>query len=240
VVKEHYPNDSDGYLYKMQPWFEFAPALSGASMNFDNQSWVTLNDYTTTGGAKKTASYRYNYLVRRTPDSASDFSPAYSIVDAANSYGTPNYVANLENVADMENWMRVFAANHAAGNWDSFGAQNGQNLYGYVGTLGTKYSLLMFDFNIVFGNQAFSWGPGQNLFTVNTADPYLNDIYNTPVFRRMYWRALQELVNGPLNVAKSGPLLDAKYNAFVANGLSVEDPNTNIKSWLSQAQSSIA
>ena len=56
----------------------------------------------------------------------------------------------------------------------------------------------------------------------------------------MYWRALQELVNGPLNVANSGPLLDAKYNAFVANGLSVENPNSNIKPWLSQAQSSIA
>ena len=27
-----------------------------------------------------------------------------------------------------------------------------------------------------------------------------------PTFRRMYWRALQELVNGPLNVANSGPL----------------------------------
>ena len=41
----------------------------------------------------------------------------------------------------------------------------------------------------------------------------------------MYWRALQELVNGPLNVANSGPLLDAKYHAFVENGLSVENPN---------------
>ena len=40
----------------------------------------------------------------------------------------------------------------------------------------------------------------------------------------MYWRALQELVNGPLNVANSGPLLMAKYNAFTDNGLSVENP----------------
>ena len=107
------------------------------------------------------------------------------------------------------------------------------------GTLGTKYSLLMWDFNIVFGNSG-SWGPGQNLFTLNSQDSNMMNIYNTPVFLRMYWRALQELVNGPLNVANSGPLLDAKYNAFVANGFSVEDPNTNIKPWLSQAQSSIA
>jgi hypothetical protein len=56
----------------------------------------------------------------------------------------------------------------------------------------------------------------------------------------MYWRALQELVNGPLNVANSGPLLMAKYNAFTANGLSVENPTANIEPWLSQAQSSIA
>jgi hypothetical protein len=56
----------------------------------------------------------------------------------------------------------------------------------------------------------------------------------------MYWRALQELVNGPLDVANSGPLLDAKYNAFVANGLNVENPSSSIKAWLSQAHDSIA
>jgi hypothetical protein len=240
VVKEHYPNDTGGFLYKMQPWFEFAPQLSGEDMNFDNQSWCTLNNYTTTGGAEKTARYRYDYEVRRTPDSDNNYTNVYALVAAANSYGATNYVANMENIADMENWMRVFAANHAAGNWDSFGAQNGQNLYGYIGTLGTKYSLLMWDFNIVFGNQNFSWDPGQNLFTVDGSDPYLMDIYNTPVFLRMYWRALQELVNGPLGVANSGTLLTAKYNVFTENGFSVENPAANIEPWLSQAQSSIA
>ncbi len=242
LVKEYFPNDDNGWLYKMQPWFEFAPALSGETLSFGNQSWCTLNNYTTTGGVKKTARYRYDYLVRSTPDSASDFNPVYSIVDAANSYGSANYVTNMESVADMENWMRVFAANHAGGNWDSFGAQNGQNLYGYMGTAGTKYSLLMFDFNIVLGGSDSgnaSWSPGENLFTVNGADPYLNDIYQTPVFRRMYLRALGELVKGPLNTANSGPLLDAKYNTFTANGLTVEDPNTKLKLWMNQAHDSI-
>lgn len=239
MVKECFPNDSDGFLFKMQPWFEFAPFLSGDTMNYDNQSWCTLNNYTTTGGVKKMARYRYNYEMRRTPDSDNDYTNVYSLINAANSYGTPGYVANLENIANMENWMRVFAANHAAGNWDSFGAQNGQNLYGYIGALGTKYSLMMWDYNIVFGNSS-SWGPGQNLLTVDGSDPFLADIYNTPVFLRMYWRALQELVNGPLDVANSGPLLAAKYNVFTENGFSVENPGANIEPWLSQAQSSIA
>ncbi|HZR17245.1 MAG TPA: lamin tail domain-containing protein, partial [Verrucomicrobiae bacterium] len=239
VVKEHFPNDPEGWLYKMQPWFEFGPFPSGNSIPFNNVSWCNLMPYTTTGGVKKNARYRYNFLNRRTPDSASDFTNIFSLVDAASSYGTAGYVANMENLADMENWMRVFAANHAAGNWDSYGCVNAQNLYGYMGTQGTRYSLMMFDFNIVIGNSG-SWGPGQNLFSVNGQDPNTQNIYNEPTFRRMYWRALQELVNGPLDVAKSGPLLDAKYNAFVANGLNVEDPNSNIKSWLSQAHDSIA
>jgi len=239
IVKEHFPNDTDGFLYKMQPWFEMAPFPSGATMAFNNNAWCNLMPYTTTGGVKKPARYRYNFEIRRTPDSDSDFTNVFSLIDAANSSSSPNYVANMENIANMENWMRVFAANHAAGNWDSFGAQNAQNLYGYIGALGTKYSLLMWDFNIVIGNSG-SWGPGQNLFTLNSQDSNMTAIYNNPTFLRMYWRALQELVNGPLNVANSGPLLMAKYNAFTANGLSVENPTVNIEPWLSQAQSSIA
>ena len=243
VVKEHFPNDPDGFLYKMQPWFEMAPFPSGATMAFNDNAWCNLMPYTTAGSVKKPARYRYNFEIRRTPDSDNDFTNVFSLIDAANSFGSPNYVANLENLADMENWMRVFAANHAAGNWDSFGAQNGQNLYGYIGTQGTKYSLLMWDFNIVIGNGALnsvSWGPGQNLFTLNSQDTNMTAIYNNPTFRRMYWRALQELVNGPLDVANSGSLLDAKYNTFTDNGLGVENPNANIKPWLSRAQNSIA
>ncbi|HEY3853200.1 MAG TPA: lamin tail domain-containing protein, partial [Verrucomicrobiae bacterium] len=168
-----------------------------------------------------------------------DYTNVFSLVNAANSHGTPNYVANMENIADMENWMRVFAANHAAGNWDSFGAQNAQNLYGYIGAQGTKYSLHMWDFNIVLGNSG-SWSPGQDLFTVNGADPNTADIYSNPTFLRMYWRAMQELVNGPLTAANSSPLLNAKYTAFTQNGQNVENPTSAIEPWLASAKSSIA
>ncbi len=240
VVKEHFPNDSGGFLFKMQPWFEMAPVPSdNGGTNFVNESWCNLMPYTTTGGVLKMARYRYNFEMRRTPDSDNDYTNVFSLINAANSSGTPNYVANMENLADMENWMRVFAANHAAGNWDSFGAQNAQNMYGYIGTQGTKYSLLMWDYNIVLGNSG-SWSPGQNLFTINGEDSNMPEIYSNPTFLRMYWRALQELVNGPLSVAKSGPLLAAKYNAMVENGLNVENPSANIEPWLAQAQGSIA
>jgi hypothetical protein len=237
MVKEYFSNDSGGFLYKMQPWFEFVPLPSGYYFDFNNEAWCAIMPYLTTGRAKKTARYRYTFEIRHTPNSANNFTNIFSLIDAAGAVSGPNYAPNIEAIADMENWMRVFAANHAAGNWDSFGCQNAQNLYGYIGTQGTRYSLLMFDFNIVLGNSG-SWGPGQNLYAVNTADINLNKVFSTPAFRRMYLRALSELVDGPLDVAKTGPLLDAKYNAFVANGLSVENPGS-IKSWLNSAKNSI-
>ena len=237
IVKQYFPDDQDGWLYKMQPWFEFSPGSGASSTGFENKSWATLNNYLS-GGQKKVARYRYNYLIRRTPTSANDFTNVFSLIDAANSVSHPDYIARLETVADMENWMRVFAANHAAGNWDVFGARNSQNLYGYIGALGTRYTLLMWDFNIVLGNSG-SWGPGVELFTVSGAGAPMQSIFGNPTFRRMYWRALEELVNGPLNPNLSGPLMDAKYAQFSANGISVESPQT-IKSWVGSARSSIA
>jgi hypothetical protein len=145
-------------------------------------------------------------------------------------------------MANMENWMRVFAVVHATGDWDLFGSDNGQNLFGYIGTEGTKYTLVVWELESIFGstNNA-SWSPGENLFNVNGNDPNLGKIYSNPTFLRMYWRALQELVNGPLEVANSEPLLDAKYHVFLENGLSpIENPSINIKPWLTQAKSSIA
>ena len=239
MVNEYFPNDSSGYLFKMQPWFEFPAASSGTYINFINNAWCTIMPYVTTGGAKKTARYRYNFEMRRTPDSANNFTNVFALIDAAStSSSSPNYTANLESIADMENWMRVFAGNHAAGNWDSFGTQNGQNLYGYIGTQGTRFSLMMFDFNIVLGNSG-SWNPGQNLFLVNPLDGNESKMLANPKFRRMFLRAMKELVDGPLTVANTAPLIDAKYDSFVANGFSVEN-TTAIKNWLNSARVNIA
>jgi hypothetical protein len=242
VIKEHFPDDPDGSLYYLNSWYEFAPSAGGIGIGFSRQSWANIMPYTTTGGAKKAARYRWNFQFRRSPDfGASFFTNLFTLIDAASSYGTPNYVANMENIADMENWMRVFAGNHAAANEDCFGSLTGQNLYFYLGTLGTRLSLLMWDFNEVLdhGGAFGPIAPGASLFTFNSQDVDTSNIFNCPTFRRMYWRGLKELINGPLDVNVSGPLLDAKYQAFTTAGLGVESPG-GLKSWLSQARSSIS
>ncbi|HEY3863429.1 MAG TPA: lamin tail domain-containing protein, partial [Verrucomicrobiae bacterium] len=235
VVKEHFPNDSDGFLYKMQPWTEFGPATTSP---FSFESFCNIMPYVSFNGQKKASRYRYMFDIRRTPDSDNNFTNVFSLVDAASSYVTANYAASMEGMANMENWMQVFAANHAAGNRDVFGALTAQNLYSYIGQLGTPFTLLMWDFNYVLDHG--EWAPGQNLFTTNPQDPDTAQIYTNVTFRRMYWRALGELANGPLLVANTAPLCNAKYNAFAADGFNVENPNAAMLPWIGQAQASIA
>ena len=243
MVKEYFPNDSDGYLYKFNQWYEFAAQPSGVSIGYAKVSTHTLLPYTTTGGVKKAARYRPMYQIHRTPGSMNDFTNIFSLVDAASSYGTANYAANMENLADMHNWMGVFAVNHAVGNWDVYGGQTGQNLYGYIGAAGTKCTLMMWDMNIDLGK---GWGAGQNLFVSNVNDTNTENIFVCPAFRRMYWDAFRRLINGQFSVAGAAPLANAKYKAFandnagayISGGL--EDPNAAMLPWIAQAQSSIA
>jgi len=136
----------------------------------------------------------------------------------------------------MEQWMRTFAVEHAVGNWDAFGSQNAQNMYGYKPRDG-KWTLFIWDYNIVLGNSG-SWGPGENLFSINFADGPMWNIYNTPPFRRAYWRALKELCTGPMLATNFNPIADARYSAFRASGISV-GTTPSLKSYIASARTSI-
>src|SRR5439155_7307411 len=143
---------------------------------------------------------------------------------------------SLEAVAEMEQWMRTIAVEHAVGNWDAFGCQNAQNMYGYK-LVGGRWTLFIWDYNIVLGNSG-SWGPGQELFTANFADGPMQVIYNTPPFRRAYWRALKELCNGPFLATNVNPVMDARFAAFQASGINVSTP-ASLKNYLANARTSI-
>ncbi|PYJ79473.1 MAG: hypothetical protein DME22_25430 [Verrucomicrobia bacterium] len=232
VIKEHFPTDKDGDLFKLQPWFEFDANGKG----FSNNSWCMLNEYLTTGGAKKMARYRWNYLVRRNQFGANNYTNVYNLVDAANNpANSPAFISSMENLFDTEEWLRAFAASHSVGDWDHVGTQNAQNMYAYKPTQG-KWTLLPWDCNIVLGNG--SWDPGQNLFSYTGGDQGMANIYNTPVYARALWRAYKEIATSIMDPTRIDPVMDAKYASFVADGINVNSPSA-VEGWITSARSSI-
>jgi len=221
-LAEWFPQSNNGDLYKIAGWFEFDEAAVG----FET-TWATLQRFLS-GGRKKLARYRWNFQKRAVDLTTSNYTNLFALVDGLQTTGTDSYQAAVEGLVDVEQWMRIFALEHVVGNWDSYGNDNGQNMFAYKAPDGL-WKLLIWDLDIVLGLGGYSDGPTSPLFKV--ADIAIDRMYKHPAFRRAYWRAIQDAVTGPLDSGKINPLLDAKQNAFVKNGATVTAP-AGIKSFI--------
>ncbi|MBN2686085.1 MAG: lamin tail domain-containing protein [Pontiellaceae bacterium] len=216
-------DDSGGQLFKIQRWYDGESTTTIALAD--------LQKYTTTGGAYKAARYRPVWALKSSPISLSNFENLYALIEAANAYSDPDYEECIENIVDMENWMRVAAAHHAAGNWDIFGISSGQNASAWVGPQ-TRWTLLTIDFGICL-DQNLS---GVDLFRFD--DNAWSQMYSKPKFQRMHYRALNELVNGIMRADVINPIMDAKYNAMIAAGYTPASP-ANTQSRIESRRNSI-
>ena len=158
-------------------------------------------------------------------------------LNTADDTYTAAEAAEIERLVDIDEWMRIMASRHATGDWDSYGYRKGKNMYLYKPANG-RWVLLNWDMSFIYGNGD---GPTTDLFDVRNLhnsrvlDPITQKMFQTPVFRRAYLRALQDMVDGPFRDENLHPLLDANYAALIANGVSLSSSSgrpTGIKSFV--------
>ncbi|MEO6033657.1 MAG: lamin tail domain-containing protein, partial [Verrucomicrobiota bacterium] len=229
TVSEWFSSDSNGSLFKTDCWEEFTdagarePAGTGCILN-------SLEIFNTEGGVKKLARYRWNWRPRSINKTANDFSDLFNLVDAVNAPDS-GYTSAVENVVDVENWMRTFAMNDLASFWDAFGNPNSKNTYLYKPE-NDGWKLMSWDFDVGLG--VFNDPTDAPLFSVN--DPTLVRMNQNPAWVRLYWGALDEAMNGFFQVGAGtaiNALLDAKYAAFQSSGVVLEAPDS-ITAWINQ------
>jgi hypothetical protein len=213
-VDQWYPGDTGGDLHKIANWFEFDGTADGtASLGF-LASGASLNLYTTTGGQKKLARYRQNWPRRAFGDDSENYQNVFNLVDASQTTATGDvYTAVLNSTVDVDNWFRVHVVNHIIGNTDSFSYGGGQNMYAYKPTRDV-WHLCLWDIDFAFGNASLTNGA---MFNIGGKEH--GPLNTHPPFARLYWQAIIEAVNGPLDPAKSFALIDDRYNGLVANGI---------------------
>jgi hypothetical protein len=199
-----FPDGPEGDLHKVAFWFEFRD-----DGGFDTTG-ADLGDYRNPDGRYNLSRYRWNWQPRPNGTTASDFTNFFALVSAANFRGT-NYVSNLMNIADMDQWMRMFALDGCMGNWDTWGTGNAQNKYLYYQP-GGRWRILPWDMDWALG---FGDGPNRRLFDGN--DGNVNTMFATPVFRRMAWRGYQTAVEGPFQSSEYQPQFAARSAALSFN-----------------------
>lgn len=239
VIEQWSPDDTDGELYKIEDWFAF----SDTGYNAGNED-ADLGRRTQLINGQPTmtaAPYRFMWRKRAVGagESASDYRSLFKLIDAVSPTSTYTETANfpipdpaaLDEIADIEQWMRIFACQHAVGNWDSYGYQRGKNAYTYKPANGR---FMQWTWDIDFTMNIGGNGPTQSLFDLGgDGDRRIEGMWNTPVYRRMYLRAYKDLTDGPWNNSYIDPILDEKQAAFIQNGISIVPTTINtIKSFV--------
>lgn len=233
------PGDDEGDFFKIDRAFEFSDA-GGLIADPEPQLLVySTPDLVNGGTKKKTEKYRW-YWLKRSFQSANDYTNVFVIADALNATSPEPYTSHTEALADVEQWMGIFAVEHIINNFDSWGHDIGKNMYMFKPQNG-KWQLYMFDLDWLMlvspngpGNYTALTGP---LFSSD--DPTVTRMYNHPPFRRAYFRAVQKSVDKAFVASKYEAVMDAKYNSLVANGITLCDGGalvnpSAVKTWFSQ------
>ncbi len=237
IVKEWSSKDTDGHFYKVERWFEFSdPNTSGVISKIADPQ-PRLENYTTTGGAKKLARYRWNFLPRSVNGSANDYDDIFAWVDAVNASAPEPYTSQTESLTDMEEVMGMFSVERIINNFDSWGHAIGKNMYAYKPVDG-RWMTFIFDNDwLMIPSQGQGYTPTSPLFTP-CEDPTVARMYNHPPFRRAYFRNIKKAVD-VMTATNINPVMDAKYNMLLASGVtwSAGQTFTNpdaVKTWMSQ------
>ena len=208
-LAQWYLGSDEGDLYKFDPWYEVDEL--GTNQLF--QVFPRIGNYTTTGGVKKQARYRWNWSKRRNR-TGDDYGSLFSLMDAL--MASSNYTAQVEAVVEAEQWMRLFALEDCIGNGDCYGNQYGKNMFGYVPPGGT-WKLLAWDTDATLGINVNGYGATNRALFTSEDDPYTAVLQAHPPFRRAYWRGVEDAVNGPMLSSTINPVIDGNYQALSAN-----------------------
>ena len=218
-----FPSGIAGELYKIAVWFE-DDSTSGAT-------GATMEQFRTTGGGYDLARYRWNWQLRPN-ESANNYTNLFKLVDALNAPG--DHVPGMLSIADVEQWMRVFAFHRITGNWDSWTYNVGQNMFLYRQP-GGRWILIPWDIDFVLGEGDGATG---DLITTIQDPIAATRLYGNFAFRRMLFRAFQDAIAGPLQPARYAPQVEARKQILIKNRIGATAP-TDVGSYIDTRRETI-
>ncbi len=232
-VKQWFPNDSNGDLFKIEDWFEFNDSYGFQNADATLDKWTTTN-LGTNLREPKLERYRWNFRKRAASEGNSDYSELYKLVDALNNTNSATYVSRIKELIDIDEWMGAMAFRHAIGDWDSYGYRRGKNMYAYKPTAG-KWNLLHWDIAFAFG---LGDGPTSDIFDTTHFDGTIDKItarmMQEPTLRRAYMRTIQLLVDGPFLASRVNSAIDERYAGLSAAYGNLPGPTDSVKQWIAE------
>lgn len=215
-LEQWYPGNADGYLHKIEDWFEFN--TTGTAFG-NNDADFTRRVITGTTNLN-VAAYRFMFRPRALGpgESANDYSAVAQLVNAISPTTINTNPLNFDvinDVVNLEGWFREMACQRTIGNYDSYGWDRGKNNFFYWEP-GGRCELLPWDADQILYIPG-SRPPTATIYGGN-GDTRAIQMQSVPPIQRFYHRAFRDILDGPLQAGYLEGLLDERAAALTANG----------------------
>ena len=201
-IDAKFPEDSGGNLYK-----KVRPDNDWAYRDGD------ANAYRGDGWGKQTNS---------SADDWTDLDEWLRVMNQAP--GDPDYIAQVEAVADLDQWMRWFACMTILANGETNASNGTDDDYSiYRGEADTRFVFLPHDLDTILGQGDFSsiTDPESTIFDMiergDSLGP-LEPLFQDPGILTRYYTALRELLQTTFSAEQFDPFLDNHLNGWVPQG----------------------
>ncbi len=145
---------------------------------------------------------------RRVANDWSDLLALLSVLNVTNGTTLETYVADVERVLNVDQWMRYLAINTLLDNTETCLANGHGDDYGlYRGALDPRFHVLPYDLDSVLGRGATPIPAQRSLFQM-MALPVMDRFMRTPEFAPRYYRELKMLAETAFAPSALHPLLD--------------------------------
>ncbi|NLH17494.1 MAG: hypothetical protein GX455_13035, partial [Phycisphaerae bacterium] len=218
-VERWFPEDADGYLHKIDDYFEYTTDGTGFANRDEGLRYDSAHP-------RLNETWRWNFEKRGHREN-DEWTHLFDFAAAMNLPSSdPAYEQTIEQYIHPEQFARVLAIRHAVGDWDSYGYTRSKNNAFYYATTENKWYLLPWDIDFTLGS---GHGSGTDLFYTSGQFPEVVQFLNYPKYRRLYLQAFAELISGPWQTSygTADPptafdrYLDDAANALIADGQGV-------------------
>lgn len=209
-----YDNGSDGTAWEMELIYYPTTTVGGdpEGLKFPNPDRVAGASARSLGNDPEL--YRWHWLIKNNRD-ADNYAPLVEMLGAYGQSASPSYLADMDRLLDVDQFLRSFAGQilHGIGDNYSSGSQHNGMFYQRPGD--DKFLLFPWDMDF-----AFRQGATSSL----TPNGDLSKLLTSPANRRAYYGHIKNIVDTSFNSAYLTPWA-AHYSCFL--------PNENLSGFIS-------
>ncbi len=148
----------------------------------------------------------------------SDLIDLLAVLNSTNGYQASNYVADIQQRVNVDEWMQYMAVNTLLDNDETCLANGvGDDYALYRGANDTRFLALPYDNDTLMGRGLTTVPPFHSIFRM-TALPAMDRFMKTPQFAPVYYRWLLTYATNAFAAANMNPLLDQLFKTYLPQG----------------------